>query len=85
CSALKASYRERLRPNAGGVSFVYLQADRDLIAERLATRKGHYMPASLLDSQLATLEPPEEAITIDAEKPLDEILAHLLPLVAAKT
>ena len=81
CSALKASYRERLSPNAGGVSFVYLQADQDLIAGRLAERKGHYMPASLLESQVAALEPPEEAITIDAKRPLEEIVDELLRLV----
>ena len=79
CSALKASYRERLCPHADGVSFVHLKADRDLIEKRLATRKGHYMPASLLDSQLATLEPPEGAITIDVDRPITDIVAEVLP------
>ncbi|MEM8949622.1 MAG: gluconokinase [Pseudomonadota bacterium] len=79
CSALKASYRERLCPseNAGAVRFVYLQADRDLIAGRLAARKGHYMPASLLNSQLDTLEPPRDAITVDVNRPLDAIVDDL--------
>ena len=81
CSALKAVYRERLMPEAGGVRFVHLEADRDLIEKRLAARKGHYMPASLLDSQLAALEAPKGAITVDAERPLDALLADLVALV----
>lgn len=81
CSALKASYRERLVSDPGDVRFVHLQADRRLIGKRLAERKGHYMPSSLLDSQIDTLEPPEDAITIDAKRPLDDILAELLPLL----
>lgn len=83
CSALKASYRERLRPTTGSVKFVYLHAHRDLIEQRLAERKGHYMPASLLKSQLASLEPPEGAIAVDVDRSPEEILAELLPLVKA--
>ncbi|MGI9508974.1 MAG: gluconokinase, partial [Geminicoccaceae bacterium] len=84
CSALKASYRDRLSPDKGGVSFVYLQANRDLIDQRLAGRQGHYMPASLLDSQLQALEPPDDAIAIDTERPLDDILDDLVSLVRSK-
>jgi gluconokinase len=68
CSALKRAYRDRLRSIAGPtIRFVFLEADRDELARRLARRRGHYMPASLLDSQLATLEPPsddEQALVI---------------------
>lgn len=93
CSALKASYRQRLRPspdagpagpNAGGVIFVYLQAAPDLIAGRLAARKGHYMPASLLESQLDALEPPEDAITVDTSRSLDDIMADLTALFVTR-
>lgn len=66
CSALKRSYRDALRGEH--VVFVYLAGDRELIAARLAVRHGHFMPAALLDSQFATLEPPgpdERSITID--------------------
>jgi gluconokinase len=66
CSALKRSYRDVLRGDA--VIFVYLAASRELIAQRLAARHGHFMSPALLDSQFATLEPPgpdERAITID--------------------
>lgn len=60
CSALKRSYRDVLR--APGVVFVHLDGDRAVLADRLGRRRGHYMPPSLLDSQLATLEPlgPDE-------------------------
>jgi len=81
CSALKASYRTRLKPSFGSVRFVYLRADRDLIEQRLSARKGHYMPASLLDSQLATLEPPADAIVIDVDRPLEVIMNQLVPLM----
>jgi gluconokinase len=69
CSALRKTYRERLAAAApGNVVFVFLDAPFDTIRERLAGRAGHYMPPSLLDSQLATLEPPgpDEAIRVDA-------------------
>ncbi|HKC26408.1 MAG TPA: gluconokinase [Jatrophihabitans sp.] len=65
CSALKRKYRDMLRDPH--VVFVYLAGPRDLVAARLAARQGHYMPESLLDSQLADLEPPEpdeQAITV---------------------
>ena len=64
CSALKATYRERLA-GAGDVRFVHLHGDRKTIAARLAVRQHRYMPATLLDSQFATLEPPADAIVVD--------------------
>jgi gluconokinase len=57
CSALKRSYRDLLRDGHPSVWFAHVTADRELIRERLEHRSGHYMPSSLLDSQLATLEP----------------------------
>jgi gluconokinase len=65
CSALKESYRRRLLAGIGDARVVYLHADKALIAARVAARKHRYMPASLLDSQFATLEPPAAAIAID--------------------
>ncbi|MCC3773229.1 gluconokinase [Streptomyces sp. UNOC14_S4] len=59
CSALKRAYRDRLRAAAPGIVFLHLTGDRALIAERMASRKGHFMTAKLLDSQFATLEPLE--------------------------
>jgi gluconokinase len=63
------------------VQFVYLEGDRSLIADRLARRRGHFMPSSLLDSQLATLEPPaadEGAWVCDVAQPPDAIVAGLI-------
>lgn len=81
CSALKRSYRDRIRAAAGGpVSFVHLSGSRDLIAGRMAQRKGHYMPLNLLDSQFAALQAPgpDEALTVDIAHPLPEIVAAIL-------
>lgn len=70
CSALKRSYRETLRRGAlREVAFVHLTGPRQVLAERLDGRTGHFMPADLLDSQLAILETPEEALTIDVTDP----------------
>jgi carbohydrate kinase (thermoresistant glucokinase family) len=66
CSALKRAYRDQLR--GPQVTFVYLHGTREQIASRLAHRRGHYMPATLLDSQFADLEPPgddERALWVD--------------------
>ena len=63
CSALKRSYRDAIRAAAPDTVFVHLAVDRDTLANRVASRPGHFMPVSLLDSQLETLEPlePDEA------------------------
>lgn len=66
CSALKASYRARLLAGVSEAKVVYLHGSFELIAARLAGRRHRYMPASLLESQFAALEPPREAIAIDA-------------------
>jgi gluconokinase len=82
CSALKRVYRERIRAGAGGpVRFVHLAGSREVILTRMAARKGHYMPTSLLDSQFAALEAPgpEEAVTVNIDQPLDAIIAAILP------
>ena len=59
CSALKRSYRDAIRAAASDTAFVHLTVDRDTLADRVASRPGHFMPVSLLDSQLETLEPLE--------------------------
>ncbi len=72
CSALKRIYRDRIRAGAGApVIFLYLRGRRDTLLQRMATRPGHFMPVSLLDSQLATLEPPgadEPHLVADTEQ-----------------
>jgi len=82
CSALRRAYRDRLRAGVGtGLRFVYLEADPDLMRTRVAGRRGHYMPASLVDSQFATLEPPvgeADVITIAADADLDVAIPQLV-------
>jgi carbohydrate kinase (thermoresistant glucokinase family) len=58
CSALKRAYRRQIIGDRPNVRLIYLEGPRALIAQQLAERRGHFMPASLLDSQFATLEPP---------------------------
>ena len=80
CSALKAAYRERLTPRGateGEVRFVYLRVPADVAAARLRNRSGHYMPASLVPSQFATLEEPADATVIDATQPPEAIVADI--------
>ncbi len=78
CSALKRVYRERLTVDAARQRWVYLQAPRELIAERLKARRGHYMPAAMLDSQFAALEVPEDALRVDASADPDTMVALVL-------
>lgn len=76
-SALKRSYRDRLRAHVGEIRFLHLHGGADVIAARQATRPGHFMPASLLASQFSTLEPlepDEHGLVIDVAKPVDVIV-----------
>jgi gluconokinase len=77
CSALRRTYRDRLRVAAPDLRLVSLHGSRSLLAERMGHR-DHFMPVALLDSQLATLEAPdddEEALVYDVARPVDEIVA----------
>lgn len=76
CSALRRRYRDVLRDGAPGVTFVHLDGSRDVLAARLAARLDHFMPASLLDSQLATLEPldaDEAGVVLDVGETPDRL------------
>jgi gluconokinase len=77
CSALKQSYREELTVDAARVRWVYLWAPREVIARRLAQRTGHFMPPSLLGSQLETLEAPVDALKVDVSPGVAEVVATL--------
>jgi gluconokinase len=83
CSALKQRYRDILKAGRAGVRFAHLEGDKDLIRARLAQRRGHYMPASLLDSQFAALEEPADAITVSVEGTPDEIVAEIVKQLGA--
>ncbi|SCB58307.1 gluconate kinase, SKI family [Rhizobium aethiopicum] len=79
CSALKRNYRDRLRQAAGGhLAFVFLEGSREILLSRMQARQGHFMPASLLDSQLQTLEPPTGepgVVTVAIDSALDDMVA----------
>lgn len=81
CSSLKRSYRDLLVEKLNKpVLFVYLDGDRDLLLDRMSARKGHYMPTSLLDSQLATLEVPqadENALKISIDQSVASIVQNI--------
>jgi len=77
CSALKHSYRERLRV-ATETQFVYLKVSPEILRERLRARHGHYMTEKMLASQLATLEEPQHAIVVDGDGTPDEIVSEIL-------
>ena len=81
CSALRRSYRDMLRRGRPSIWFVHLLAPHDVLAARMSGRHGHFMPASLLESQLATLEPlgPDEpGSSVDAVAPPDAIADRLV-------
>jgi len=80
CSALKRRYRDLLRQADPSLRFVHLQGPRALIAERMQARVGHYMPSSLLDSQLGILEPlqaDESGLTLDITQPPQVLVARI--------
>ena len=78
CSALKHAYQDYLEGHDPDcVEFVYLYGSPELIARRLAARKGHFMNPALLQSQFDTLEPPEKAVRVDVSPPPDEIVAEI--------
>lgn len=84
CSALKDSYRATLTADtpSGSVRFIFLTGPESLIRQRMEARIGHYMPPSLLPSQLATLEPPKDAIEISIVPPVAEIVQNILSELA---
>jgi gluconokinase len=81
CSALKRAYRDILVHGRGEVRIVFLDGTEDLIAQRLAARKGHFMPPDLLASQFRTLEPPvasEQPIIVSIDAPVDTIVDDII-------
>jgi len=86
CSSLKRAYRDRLRAAAPGLQFLHLALTREQALERVAGRKDHFYPPSLVDSQFATLEDPagEPGVTcVDAGQPFEDVLAQALRGVRA--
>ena len=86
CSALKRSYRQIIIGDRPEVRLVYLRGSRDLIAQRLAGRFGHFMPSSLLQSQIDTLEEPdpsEDPLTVDVESSASQIAEEIIRLLGS--
>ncbi|MFC1419741.1 gluconokinase [Streptacidiphilus cavernicola] len=87
CSALKRRYRDTLRAACPGVRFVHLSGSRELIAERLDGRSGHFMPASLLESQFATLEPltpDEHGVVLDVGQDPEHLVTEAARLLGPR-
>jgi len=86
CSALRKSYRDRLFESAGEpILYIFLRGSRAQIAERLAKRTDHFMPAALLDSQFTTLEPPEadeNVLVVDIGPPVDAVTTTILEVLS---
>ena len=86
CSALKRPYRDVLVHGRGDVRIVYLDGTQDLIARRLAARKGHFMPPTLLESQFKTLQPPgpdENPVTVSIDAPVEQIVDDIVRKLAS--
>jgi len=86
CSALKRAYRQAIVGDRPEVRLVYLRGARDVVAEHLAGRHGHFMPAALLQSQIDTLEEPtadEEPLTVDVGPPAEEVADKIIRLLGA--
>jgi gluconokinase len=77
CSALKQAYRERLARGVRDFEIVYLRGDFALLQSRIAARKHHFMPATLLQSQFDALEPPAQAIEVDVSTPVESSLSKI--------
>ena len=88
CSALKRKYRDQMRRHCADVEFLHLSGTPEVISKRQASRPGHFMPASLLQSQFATLEPldpDERGIAIDVDQNIDSIVDNYVELSATRT
>jgi gluconokinase len=87
CSALRRAYRDRLRTGAAGLRFVHLAGDRALIGARQAARPGHFMPASLIDSQFAALEDPAgeaDVIAVSVVPPPEAVVRAVLDALGGR-
>jgi gluconokinase len=77
CSALRSRYRSFLTAGTTDIRFVYLKGGASLIRERMSSRESHYMKAGMLDSQLASLEEPDDAIVADIRRSPHDIVSHI--------
>jgi gluconokinase len=85
CSGLKAAHRAVLGAGIADLRFVFLHGEADLIGERLRQRSRHFMPAELLGTQLAALEPPEDALAVSVRLPTREQVQRVIDALALRT
>jgi gluconokinase len=78
CSALKHKYRVQLLDGLSGLEMIYLKGTYDLIWSRMSARKGHYMKPEMLQSQLAALEEPVDALAVDISVPLNDMIDKII-------
>ena len=86
CSALRRAYRDWIRQTARGTVFIHLDGRRDVLADRMGARPGHFMPLSLLDSQIATLEPleaDEAGLVLDIDAPVAQLVDSAFAFITA--
>src|SRR5882757_2967955 len=83
CSALRQAYRDELSKGIPSTElrFVLLEVPKHVLQERMAERKGHYMSPALLDSQIATLEMPKDAIRVAGDRPPDEVVQEIMTAI----
>ncbi|MFL7893676.1 MAG: gluconokinase [Anaerolineales bacterium] len=85
CSALKKSYRQRLRSGNENLVFVFLDGSYDLIWDRMQTRGAHYMKAEMLQSQFDDLEVPQNALRVNIDRPIPEILDEIIEFIQSSS
>ena len=85
CSALREPYRRILSDGLPQVRFVFLDASEHLVRARLTARTNHFAGAALLDSQFAVLEPPQDALTLDAAVPVDQLVQRVREYIARES
>jgi len=78
CSALKDKYRAQLLEGMDGIAIIYLKGSYDLIFSRMSIREGHYMKPEMLRSQFDTLEEPKDAVVLDVEMSLEEMIDTII-------
>jgi gluconokinase len=78
CSALKESYRQIMQKGLSRIDFVFLDVDQVTLTERLGTRQAHFFPKGLLESQFAALERPQNALIVDANRSIEEVIEQIV-------
>lgn len=84
CSALRESFRTRLRSGVSDMRFVLLQVAAEVAAQRVASRPGHFMPATLVAGQFAAMERENDALQVDGEQPVEEIVDQIVASIGLR-